>query len=172
MISETAARRFWPNEDPLGQRCWFGGGSDFDSPERSAIVVGIVGDVVYAPLDQHPNFSSFYTPYSQFTYASRMVFVRSAGDPWSVTSGVRKAVASVDPDLALRDVQPLTEVVSGSWARHRFDATLFGAFGLAALLLSASGIFARCRTRWRAAPANLACASLWAPMPPKCCGTW
>ena len=142
VISETAARRFWPNQDPIGQRVWFGGGSNFDRPERSAEIVGVVADVVYAPLDRRPNRASFYTPYTQFTYASRMVFVRTSSDPMSVVPGVRRAIAGVDPELAMRDVQPLSEVVSGSWARHRFDAVLFGGFGVLALLLAASGIFA------------------------------
>ena len=142
VISETAARRFWPGEDPIGKRVWFGGGSNFDSPERSAEIVGIVADVMYEPLDRQPNRASFYTPYRQFTYASRMVFLRTANDPWTVVAGVRKAIASVDPELALRDVRPLEEVVSGSWARHRFDAALFGGFGAAAILLAATGIFA------------------------------
>jgi putative ABC transport system permease protein len=142
VISETAARRFWPDEDPLGKRVWFGGGSNFNSPESSAEIVGVVGDVVYAPLDQRPNFASFYTPYAQFTYASRMVFARTAGDPMSVVPEIRAAIATVDPELAMQDVQPLSSVVNGSWARHRFDAMLFGGFGVAALLLAASGIFA------------------------------
>jgi putative ABC transport system permease protein len=142
VISETAARRFWPDEDPLGKRVWFGSGSDFNSRENSAEIVGVVGDVVYAPLDQRPNFASFYTPYMQFTYAPRMVFVRTSGDPVTVVSGLRKAVSTVDPELAMREVQPLAEIVSGSWARHRFDAILFGGFGVAALVLAASGIFA------------------------------
>lgn len=142
VISETAARRFWPGEDPLGKRVWFGSGSNFNSPESSAEIVGVVGDVVYAPLDQRPNFASFYTPYTQFTYASRMVFARTAGDPMSAVPEIRKAIATVDPELAMQDVQPLSSVVNGSWARHRFDAMLFGGFGIAALLLAASGIFA------------------------------
>jgi putative ABC transport system permease protein len=142
VISETAARRFWPDEEPLGQRVWFGGGSNFSSPDSSAEIVGIIGDVVYAPLDLRPNFASFYTPYAQFTYASRMVFLRTAGDPLSVVSDVRKAIATVDPELAMQDVQPLTNIVNDSWARNRFDAMLFSGFGAAALLLAASGIFA------------------------------
>lgn len=142
VISQTAARRFWPNEDPLGQRVWFGGGSSFSSPDSSAEVVGVVADVVYEPLDQNPNRASFYTPYAQFTYASRLFFLRTAGNALAVVPDVRKAVATVDPDLSLRDVQPLAEVVNGSWARHRFDAFLFGGFGLAALLLAGSGVFA------------------------------
>jgi len=142
VISEGAAQRFWPDEDPIGQRVWFGSGSNFNSPDSAATIVGVVGDVVYAPLDQRPNSASFYTPYAQFTYAARMVFVRTNGNPASVVPDVRKAIASVDPELAPRELQPLTEVISGSWARNRFDAFLFGGFGIGALLLAASGIFA------------------------------
>lgn len=142
IISETAARRFWPGRDPLGQRVWFGGGSNVNSADSSAEVVGIVGDVVYAPLDQRPNLSSFYTPFTQFTYASRAVFLKTAGPPMALVPAVRKAMTSVDPELAMQDVQPLDRVVSASWARHRFDAMLFGGFGIAALLLAASGTFA------------------------------
>ena len=142
IISETAARRFWPGQDPLGQRVWFGGGSNFNSPDSSGEIVGIVSDVVYAPLDQRPNLASFYTPYTQFTYASRMVFVKTTGDPLAAVPAVRKAIAGLDPELAMQDVQPLDRVVSASWARHRFDAMLFSGFGVAALLLAASGIFA------------------------------
>jgi predicted permease len=142
VISETAARRFWPNEDPIGKRVWFGGGSTFNSPDSAATIVGVVGDVVYAPVDQQPNRASFYTAYMQFTYASRMVFLRTAVPPMSVVPAVRQALATVDSDLPMRDVRPLTEVVDASWARHRFTAVLFGGFGIAALLLAASGIFA------------------------------
>jgi putative ABC transport system permease protein len=141
VISETAARRFWPDQDPIGQRVWFGG-SAFTSPDSAVEIVGIVGDVIYAPLDRNPNLASFYTPYAQFTYAARMVLVKTEGDPMSYAAAMRRAVASVDPELALREVQPLAEIMRGSWARSRFDAILFGGFGVAALLLAASGIFA------------------------------
>ena len=142
VISETAAQRFWPNEDPLGRRVWFGGGSNFNSPDSSAEIVGVVADVVYAPLDQQPNYASFYTPYAQFTYASRAVFVRTAGDVMSLVPEIQKSIAAIDPELGMRDVQPLTHVITASWARNRFDALLFTGFGVAALLLAASGIFA------------------------------
>ena len=71
-------KRFWPNEDPIGQRVWFGGGSNFDRPDSSAEIVGIVGDVAYQQLDSRPFQPDFYTPYAQFTYATRFVLVRTA----------------------------------------------------------------------------------------------
>jgi putative ABC transport system permease protein len=142
VISETAARRFWPGEDPIGQRVWFGGGSSFDRPDSAATIVGIVGDVVYEPIDQQPNRSSFYTPYAQFTYVQRAYFVRTSGDPLGMVGAIRRAVRSVDPALPLFEVRTLNDLIGSSWARHTFDAMLFGAFAAAALLLAASGIFA------------------------------
>ncbi len=142
IISETAAKRFWPGENPIGARVWFGGGSSFDRPDSSAEIVGIVGDVADEPLDGRANRASFYTPYRQFTYATRAVFVRTSGDPAAIVPAIRKAIASTMPGLPLYDVQTMEQRIGGSWARHRFDAILFAAFGIAALLLAAVGTFA------------------------------
>jgi putative ABC transport system permease protein len=142
IINAAAARRFWPNENPIGQRVWFGGGSTFDRPDSSAEIVGIVGDVAYQPLDERPLQFDFYTPYTQFTYAWRVVMVRTAGDPAAVLPGIRAAVRSVDPDLPLHDVQTMSQRIGGSWSKHRFNALLFATFSIVALLLAATGIYA------------------------------
>lgn len=141
VISQSAARRFWPDRDPIGERVWFGGGSSFNSPETSAEIVGIVGDVAYEPLDVGNNRASFYTPYPQFTYAARNVLVRTSGDPAAVVPGLRQAIARVNPDLPLVELQTLNERIGDSWARQRFDATIFGGFALVALLLAAAGVY-------------------------------
>ena len=142
VISETAARTFFPRGDAIGQRVWFGGGSNFNSIERSAVIVGIVGDVAYQPFDRRANFASFYTPFTQFTYPARAVFVKTSQDPMSALADVRRAVATVDPELALQDPRLLADQLRLSWARQRLDTALFSGFGLAALALAASGIFA------------------------------
>jgi len=142
IASEAAVRKFWPNESPLGKRVWFGSSGTWANADSSAEIVGVVNDVVHAPLDQRPNKVEFYTPYAQFTYAWRVFFVRTTGDPMATFPAVRKAIASVEPDLALTEVMPLSDVIGGSWARHRFDALLFGAFSVVALLLASAGIFA------------------------------
>jgi predicted permease len=84
VINLTAAKRFWPNEDPIGKRVWFGGGSSYDRPDSSAEIVGIVGDVAYQALDERPFQADFYTPYMQFTYAARTVLVRTRLDPATI----------------------------------------------------------------------------------------
>ena len=142
IVNQAAARRFWPRGSPIGQRVWFPGGSAFSSPDSAATIIGVVSDVAYQPLDQRPFQPDFFTPYAQFTYASRMVMVRTAGDPGGVVVGIRTAVRSVDPDLPLFDVQTLRERLGGSWSKHRFDALLLGGFAAVALLLAASGIYA------------------------------
>jgi predicted permease len=142
IISASAARTFWPDESPLGKRVWFGGGSSFSSPDSSAEIVGVVGDVVYEPLMQQRNPHSFYTPYAQFTYAWRMVMVRTSADPRALIPALRAAVRRVDPDLPLNEVMTLDARVGGTLDRNRFDALLFGTFSLLALLLSSTGIYA------------------------------
>jgi putative ABC transport system permease protein len=142
IINQTAARRFWPNENPIGKRVWFGGGSNFDRPDSSAEIVGIVGDVAYQSLDEHPFQPDFYTPYAQFTYASRTVLVRTRGDPSALLPAVRHAVREADPNLALFDVRTMEEHIRDSWAQLSYQMRLLGAFAAAALLLAAMGIFA------------------------------
>lgn len=142
IISELAAKRFWPNANPIGQRVWFGGGSSFNSADRSGEIIGVVGNVAYERLDREPFRPDFYTPYAQFTYASRMVFVRTLKNPLLLSGAIRAAVKSVSPDTPLRDVQSMDALIGNSWTRQRFDAFLFGGFAVLALLLSASGIYA------------------------------
>jgi predicted permease len=142
IINELAAKRFWPNEDPIGKRVWFGGGSNFTSPDSSAEIVGIVGDVAYQPLDDHPFQPDFYTPYQQFTYSTRTVLVRTRGAPNALVSAVRRAVRDADPNLALFDVRTMEERIHDSWARLSYQMRLLGGFAAAAVLLAGMGIFA------------------------------
>ena len=142
IINQLAGRRFWPNEDPIGKRVWFGGGSNFDRPDSSAEIVGIVGDVAYQALDSRPFQPDFYTPYAQFTYATRFVLVRTRGGPNAVVPELRRAVRAADPDLALFDVQAMTDRMHDSWSRLSYQIRLLTAFAIVALVLAATGIFA------------------------------
>jgi putative ABC transport system permease protein len=142
IINETAAKRFWPNQDPIGRRVWFGGGSNFDRPDSGATIVGIVGDVAYQPLDDHPVQADFYTPYAQFTYANRTVLVRTRGDPRGSMAELRKAVQRASSELAIFDARTMQDHSGDSWTRVTYQATILAAFAAAALLLAAGGIFA------------------------------
>ncbi len=141
IINETAARRFWPGQDPIGQRVWFGGGSSFDRPDSSAEIVGVVGDVPYGSSAGASMLPSFYTPYLQFTYAERMVIVRTRGDPSQLVPVLRAAVASVDPGVAVFDVRALTNRLGDAWARPRFTGRVLSAFAALAAALAAAGVY-------------------------------
>jgi putative ABC transport system permease protein len=140
IINQTAARRFWPGQDPIGQRVWFGGGSSFDRPDSSAAIVGVVGDVPYGSLETTVP-PSFYTPYRQFTYAFRTVMVRTTGDPLTIAPAVRRAVQTVD-DLPIFEVRTLEDRLDDSLAPARFNATMLTAFAIVALSLAAGGVYA------------------------------
>lgn len=142
IINRLAAERFFPNEDPIGKRVWFGGGSNFDRPDSAAEIVGIVGDVAYQSLDERPMQPDFYTPYPQFTYASRAVLVRSLGSPAVLVPAMRQAVRRADPSLALYDVRTIEERLGDMSAGRRFDTLLLTGFAVIALLLAAMGIYA------------------------------
>jgi predicted lysophospholipase L1 biosynthesis ABC-type transport system permease subunit len=142
VISETAARTYWPDGNAIGSRVWFGAGGGFSHPDSSAEVIGIVGDVRYQPLDREPNRASFYTPYRQFTYGWRTYFVRTSGDPMLAVGVIRDAVHGVDPNVPLTEVRTLDGLIGSSWSRNRFDAFFYGTFALFALVLAATGIYA------------------------------
>jgi putative ABC transport system permease protein len=142
IINETAAKRFWPGQDPIGQRVWFGGGSTFDRPDSAATIVGVVGDVAYQPLEDHPVQADFYTPYLQFTYAFRTVLVRTRGDMRGVLTEMRRAVQRASPELAVFEPRTMEERAGDSWTRVTYETNILVAFAVVALLLAAGGIFA------------------------------
>ena len=141
VINRTAARRFWPGENPVGRRVWFGGGSTFSSPDSSAEIVGVVGDVPYGSIESAEGQASFYTPYLQFSYAFRTVMARTRSDPLALVAGVRAAVSAAEPGLPIFDVRTMEDALSGTWARARFNAGLLSAFAILALGLAALGIY-------------------------------
>jgi putative ABC transport system permease protein len=140
VVNQTAARRFWPGRDPLGQRVWFGG-TVFDAPERSAEVIGVVGDTPDEPLTVSGVQPAFYSSYLQFTWASRYVMVRTSGAPMPMLPTIRRAVHDVDPGLPVFDAQPLSDRIRGSWAAMRYNAGLLTAFGAMALVLATVGLY-------------------------------
>ena len=141
VINETAARRFWPNENPIGARIWFGGGSRWMSPDSSLEIVGVVGDMPYQEGESRRMLPAFYTSYLQFTYAARTVMVRTDGRNAVAMRGIRDAMRRVDPDLAIYDLGLLTQQLGNAWAKQRFVSNVLAAFAALALLLAATGVF-------------------------------
>jgi putative ABC transport system permease protein len=142
VINQAAAERFWPGEDPIGKRVWFEGAPNFGSPDESAEIVGVVNDVAYQPLEENPIQPDFFTTYSQFTYATRMVLVRTKGEPLATVPQIAQAVRRADPDLALFDVQTMESRARLSWAKHGFQTAVLVIVGSIALFLAVTGVYA------------------------------
>jgi putative ABC transport system permease protein len=136
IINATAARTYWPHDDPLGKRFKFGEPDD-DAPWLT--VVGVVSDTRRAGID-HPVFTESYQPHTQDP-RSMNVLVRTDGEPSRVVPGLRAAVRRLDPDLALAKVAPLDALVADQIAPRRFNTWLLTAFGGVAVALTAIGLY-------------------------------
>jgi putative ABC transport system permease protein len=141
VINEAAAQRFWPGGDPIGQRVWFDGAAGFGSPEASAEIVGIAGNLPHQPLNENAIQPDFFTMYAQFTYPNRMVLVRTTGEPLDLVPLLAEAVRRADPDLALFDVQTMEARARLSWSKHTFQTAFFAIIALVALSLAAVGVY-------------------------------
>lgn len=140
VINETAARRFWPGEDPIGKRVWLGFDADSPPPDSMTEIVGVVGDVLYAPPGGEIR-PDFYTSYLQFTRSSTTVMVRAQGDLGALVPALRRAVAEVDPNLPIHDVRTMRQRAADALASERFATTALLVFAGLGLLLSALGVY-------------------------------
>jgi putative ABC transport system permease protein len=136
IINETTAKTHWPNEDPLDKRFKFG---EPDDDARWRTVVGIVADTRRAGVD-HPVRTESYQPFTQDS-RSMTVLIRSAGEPAAIAPALRAVVRELDPDQPLARVAPLEELIDIQTAARRFNTWLLGAFGAAAIALTAIGLY-------------------------------
>jgi predicted permease len=143
VVNETGARRFWPGENPIGKRVWFGATTGpFSDPAHAVEIVGVVGDVKYEGVEQvDPSRADFYTSFRQFAYPDSMVIVKTRGPAAALLPPLRAAIAEVDASTPIFDVQSLDERIDGATARPRFNATIVALFAGAALLLAAIGVY-------------------------------
>jgi putative ABC transport system permease protein len=133
LVNRTLARQLWPGQNPVGKGLIFG--------EKSRLeVIGVIGDVRQDGLEVTPR-GAMYVPVARFPRSSLKVFVRHAGNPAALASGIRSVIRSLEPDQPISRVVPLTEVVSEAAAKPRLLTALVTAFGAIALLLAALGIY-------------------------------
>lgn len=135
IVNEAFAKKYWPGQNPLGQRVSAG----FDS-DSLRTVIGVVGNVRRDALDTEAA-PAMYLAYRQAGYNTMALTIRTRSNATNVGDALRRAVASLDPDQALGAVRPMESVMSESLSRQRFSASLLGIFAMIALALSAVGIF-------------------------------
>ncbi|HEV8629745.1 MAG TPA: ABC transporter permease [Thermoanaerobaculia bacterium] len=140
IVSRAMARRFWGEARAVGQRL------SLDGPEGPWVeVVGIAGDVRYRDLTTDLGAAAsepdVYLPFAQEPDDDLEVALRTAGDPAAIAPLARAAVAAVDPELPVFQVETLQEVLAGETALQRLGTLLLGAFAAVALALAAIGIY-------------------------------
>jgi putative ABC transport system permease protein len=136
LISKEMARQFWPGEDPIGKRLR----SSF-SAEISREVIGIVGDVKDRGLNVMQPVALLYIPLDQAETGSVSLVVRTEGDASGLGPAVARVLQGLDPELPVRDVIAMDELLATSLAQQRFSMFLFVAMAALAWILGAVGIY-------------------------------
>src|SRR5262245_61764037 len=142
VINETAARLFWPGDDPIGKTIRY----LWQNPNPPIQIVGIVGDVrsigvsepappaVYVPLAQSWTLPAYMGRFSSFV-------IRTHGNPADIVASARAAVASIDAGLPLADLRPMSEIVSAASGQPRFTTLVMSFFAGIAFFLAALGLY-------------------------------
>jgi predicted permease len=145
LINEALAHRYWPNQDPVGQqirlvfpaqlRPW-----DAIPHQGAVTIVGIVGDIRDWAWSE-PKVGQLYLPEMQNPSRIMHLVVRAGGDPAQLTSAVRHAVESIDPNQPVSDVKTMEDYLAAVLAQRRLNMTLLVFFAIVAALLAAIGIY-------------------------------
>jgi putative ABC transport system permease protein len=139
IINETMARRFWPDEDPIGKRISLQKSMGEDEPPWREIV-GVAGDVKHFGLDADVR-PEMYAPDAQQPLGANTIVIRTSNDPTAMIAAVRSEILSVDKDQPVSNVQTLEYYVTRSTARQRFSMILLFTFAAVALVLAAVGVY-------------------------------
>lgn len=139
VISESMARTFFPNQNPLGKRLGFNGPHSSGDVE----VVGLVRDTKHHLLESGPP-EAVYIPYTQAAagdYGQMNLVCRTSGDPAGVIAALRRVAQSVDKNLPLSGIETPAADLDEYLGDHRSLATLLGFFGTLALMLASIGLY-------------------------------
>src|SRR5262245_13821131 len=147
IIDDRLARRFWPNQAPIGRRMYKPGDDGGDLTAITAkteffTVVGIVAEMKQRSLtDGDRAVGSYFFPLAQDPQPGLTFVVRSSGDTTALSGPLRREIAAIDAQLPVFEMQPMTYWTARSLADRRAPALLSMVFGVVALFLSAIGIY-------------------------------
>ena len=137
VISESMARRWWPQGDALGARIRIG--PDPKAPLHE--VIGIVGDVRNDPAASKPE-PAMYQSIREYPWDDQTFVLRTAVDPRSLTRAVEWELAAVDPEVPVKSISTLNDVLGAGLAGRRLPVVLLSGFGMLALVLVSVGVYA------------------------------
>jgi putative ABC transport system permease protein len=138
LINETLARRYFPNENPIGKHIQ-PGVSD-SGPDKMREIVGVVGDVHHRNLWQSTD-PECYVLYDQVALGAMNIVVRSQGEPLNLLPSIREQVRALDTELPLYKARDMRDYIETSVAQRRFTSMLVSVFAAAGLLLATVGLF-------------------------------
>jgi putative ABC transport system permease protein len=141
LISESLAKRKFPDRDPIGQRLRMG--PDIGRPDRQwGTIVGVVGNVRQMSLAVSDS-DAVYITTTQGSWVDNVqsLVVRARVDAAALAPAIRNAIWSVDKDQPIVRVSTMADLLAASAAERRFSLIIFEAFALAALVLAAAGIY-------------------------------
>jgi predicted permease len=140
VVNATAARLFWPGDDPVGRRIRVADSAPW------LTIVGVIDDVRYQGLDAEPR-QAWYVPDTQAEASfgspvrTMKLALRTVGDPLALADVLRSSIREVDAELPVVGLRTMDEVVAGSVAGPRFTMVLLSLFAGVALLLGGVGIY-------------------------------
>ena len=135
IINDAMARKFWPNQDPVGQQMDIHFG-----PKGTQEIVGVVANLKLDSLDLPTRYEA-YVPYRQAAVPYISIVIRTTSDPSRLAAAARNQVFAVDPEEPVADVNTMEEIVNTSLAERRLSMVIVAAFATFALLLAAIGIY-------------------------------
>jgi predicted permease len=139
IINSTVAKRYFPNEDPIGKRIQLTSLFSND-PEVYREIIGIVGDVKSNGLGQE-TLPQTYEPYTQEPLPFMTLVARTAGDPSGFNEAIRKEVLQLDKEQPIFRSETLDSLIATSTGHQRFSMMLFGIFAAAAIALASVGLY-------------------------------
>jgi len=137
IINEAMARRFWPNENPIGRRITLGL-PRADNPWIT--IVGIAKDLPHRAIDSPPE-PDWYFSRAQGPQRDQYLFVRTAGNPTNLAALIRSQVSAIDREQPVTNVKSMRDVIAETVAPRKFNMLLFGLFAAIAAVLAAMGIY-------------------------------
>jgi predicted permease len=145
IVDEALARRYWPNESPVGSHLLLEDGSP---QPRDVEIVGVAETVKHVALDEEPT-PTFYAPIGQipedtvpFLAANCSLAVRTGPKPLALEAAVRREVQNIDRDIPTSNTRTMEQFLSASTAPRRFNLMLLMVFACTALLLAVTGVYA------------------------------
>ncbi len=136
VINEAMARKYFPNEDPIGKRLIV----QMKAEPEPTEIIGIVRDAKYDKLEGE-TYPMVYWTHPQLAYTTMTLVVRTAGNPTALAAAAQREIQAIDKDQPIADVRTMEAWVDESVSRARFGTMLLAVFAGVALVLAAVGIY-------------------------------